>query len=188
MISIPKTIRISARTSSVTNAFTNSIIPVFKPSEKEREEALSILGISKDDIRCAYCGDHATEWDHLRPLVRNQRPTGYVTEIANLVPACGKCNQSKSGRDWREWIRGSARQSPTTRKIADLENRVKRLEAFDHWRKPLEVDFENAVGADLWTKHWRNHKNLLKEMRRCQKLAEEIRQTVVRRYRADHVK
>jgi 5-methylcytosine-specific restriction endonuclease McrA len=76
----------------------NSIIPVIDPSDAEIEEALNILKMEANNVRCSYCGDKATEWDHLRPIVKNKRPTGYISEIANLVPACGKCNQSKSGR------------------------------------------------------------------------------------------
>ncbi|MFL6304101.1 MAG: HNH endonuclease [Candidatus Sulfotelmatobacter sp.] len=58
-------------------------------------EALRILHIDPSDIRCAYCGNKSTEWDHLRPIITNQEPTGYITEISDLVPRCGKCNQSK---------------------------------------------------------------------------------------------
>jgi len=38
-------------------------------------------------LQCSYCGTPATEWDHLRPLVMNKKPTGYISEIHNLVPA-----------------------------------------------------------------------------------------------------
>src|SRR4051812_20754033 len=79
-----------SRKSSVTNAFVNSLIPVIEPTIEEIEEALQILGMTPDDVRCAYCGDPNTEWDHLRPLVVNRRPTGFISEIGNLVPSCGK--------------------------------------------------------------------------------------------------
>ncbi|MCY2924087.1 MAG: HNH endonuclease, partial [Planctomycetota bacterium] len=79
----------------------NSIIPVIPPSQEEVLAALGILGIDPEDLRCAYCGDRASEWDHLRPLVVNRRPTGFISEIANLVPSCGKCNQSKGNQNWR---------------------------------------------------------------------------------------
>jgi HNH endonuclease len=91
---------VAGRSSSITNAFISAIIPVIEPSEEEEREALGILRIDPEDIRCAYCGDKATEWDHLRPIISNQEPTGYITEIANLVPSCGKCNQSYE--NWRQ--------------------------------------------------------------------------------------
>jgi 5-methylcytosine-specific restriction endonuclease McrA len=114
---MPTPVSIMGRSSSITNSFINAIIPVVLPTEDELREALSILQMSADDLRCAYCGDRSTEWDHLRPLVVNQRPTGYISEIGNLVPACGKCNQSKGNKPWRSWMEGTAPQSPKTRGV-----------------------------------------------------------------------
>jgi len=162
----------------MTNSFVNSIIPLFYPTEGEIEEALLVLGMSLSNVTCAYCGDTASEWDHLRPLVKNKRPTGYVSEIANLVPACGKCNQSKGGSYWRDWMLGSAVRSPRTREVPDLETRVQKLVAYESWREPRRVDFENLAGEELWAKHWRNHSRLLELMFECQQTAEEIRLVV----------
>jgi hypothetical protein len=178
MFRMPTAVKISGRTSTITNSFVNSIIPVIEPTTSDVAEALQILGMSAQHVRCAYCGDSATEWDHLRPLVRKQRPTGYVSEIANLVPACGKCNQSKSGHDWRAWMRGKAKLCPRSRQIADLEERIAKLEAFEHWRQPRRVLFEELAGAELWTEHWQNHARLLELMRQCQQTAEKIRLAV----------
>ncbi len=108
--SMPKQIKITGRLTSVTNAFVNSVIPVVKPTEEQVEEALRTLGML-DRPACAYCGDLHTEWDHLRPLVIDRRPTGYISEIDNLVPACGKCNQSKGNKPWKTWILGPAQRS-----------------------------------------------------------------------------
>src|SRR5436190_11832211 len=102
------------------------------------------------DVRCAYCGDKMTEWDHLRPLVVKQRPTGFVSEIANLVPSCGKCNQSKGNSHWRDWMLSGTGLSPSARKIADIDDRIVRLEAYEQWRTPTKIDFEGIVGRDDW--------------------------------------
>ncbi|WP_372491581.1 HNH endonuclease [Microbacterium galbinum] len=80
-------------------------------------------------VACAYCGDTSTEWDHLRPLVDKQRPTGYISEIRNLVPACGKCNQSKGNKAWRTWMFSDARLSPKRRGVADIDARAARIVA-----------------------------------------------------------
>ncbi|MBK7930055.1 MAG: HNH endonuclease [Bryobacterales bacterium] len=77
----------------------NAILPRRIPTESEIARCLQILGLDADDLRCAYCGDPFTEWDHFRPIVSGRRPTGYFSEIANLVPACGKCNQSKGAKN-----------------------------------------------------------------------------------------
>jgi len=78
---------VTGRSSSITNAFISAIVPVIEPTEEEELEALRTLQIDPANICCAYCGDKATEWDHLRAIVSDQRPTGYITEIANLVPS-----------------------------------------------------------------------------------------------------
>ena len=112
---MPRSVKITGRTSSITNAFVNGVIPTRRPAEHEVAEALRILELSADDLRCCYCGDRSTEWDHFRPLISAKRQTGYISEIANLVPACGKCNQSKSGAEWWTWMLGPARLSPKSR-------------------------------------------------------------------------
>lgn len=170
---MPKTVRITGRTSSITNSFVNGIIPVIWPTERQIDEALDVLGMEK--VVCAYCGDAYTEWDHFRPLVVDKKPTGYISEIHNLVPACGKCNQSKGNKSWREWILSSARLSPSTRGVSGLETRMERLEDFERWGSPTQVDFATLVGADLWDQHWRNYAAIVKLMREAEETAEAIR-------------
>jgi hypothetical protein len=165
---MPTVMKITGRSSSITNAFVNAIIPVVAPTHTDVEEALAILGMAPDDVRCAYCGDVSTEWDHLRPLVENQKPTGYVSEIANLVPACGKCNQSKGKRAWREWMQSSARRSPTARKLRGITDRIAALERYERWREPLRFDFGGVVGAELWDEHWRNWSAIMELMKTSQ--------------------
>ena len=154
----------------------NGIIPVIWPSEAQIEDALRVLGM--DTAVCAYCGDGATEWDHFRPLVVAQMPTGYISEIHNLVPACGKCNQSKGNKNWRDWMLSGAPLSPTTKGVTDIEARVARLESFELWGTPTQVDFTALIGADLWATHWENHKAILDLMRQAEVTAEAIRQRV----------
>lgn len=173
---MPKPVRITGRSSSITNSFVNGIIPVIWPTEAQVDEALRVLEM--EHPVCAYCGDTATEWDHFRPLVIGQKPTGYISEIHNLVPCCGKCNQSKGNKYWRDWMRSGARLSPQTRGVPDLELRIARLEAFEVWATPSMVDFEALVGADLWAAHWHNHKAILELMREAEDTANEIRRRI----------
>lgn len=58
---MPTPVKITGRTSSITNAFVNGIIPVIEPTEEEIESALKTLGMDKDHIVCAYCGNPYTE-------------------------------------------------------------------------------------------------------------------------------
>lgn len=169
---------ISARISSITNAFVMSILPTIVPSDAELAEAFQILEIDPRDLRCAYCGDSATEWDHLRPIVLNRRPTGYLTEIANLVPACGKCNQSKGNKSWRIWMLSKAPRSPSGRSIAGTETRMSRLERYEAWRDPIKLDFAVLLGEERWEQYWQRCEQVVREMRDCNEVATQIRTKV----------
>ena len=167
-----------SRKSSITNAFVSAIIPVIVPTHGEIEEALRILGIEANYVRCSYCGDKASEWDHLRPLVLKRRPTGYISEIANLVPACGKCNQSKGNKPWREWMLSTARLSPTGRAISGVAERIERLENYEKWRTATKVDFESALGRDGWEHYWSLCESVIEQLRQCQLVADNVRVAV----------
>jgi transposase len=90
------------------------------------------------------------EFNHLRPLVLNKRPTGYISEIHNLAPTCGKCNQSKGNKPWHTWITSSAKQSPKSRGVSDLNQRIETLQKYEAWLEPTKVDFESVVGTEKW--------------------------------------
>ena len=167
-----------SRKSSITNAFVNAVIPVIVPTSDDIENALAILEMDPANVRCAYCGDKSSEWDHLRPLVVNKRPTGFVSEIANLVPACGKCNQSKGNKPWRIWIVSDAPLSPTGRMVADVAARFARLEAYESWQPPTQVDFEAILGREDWEKYWLMWKDVNETLSECQSVAELLRARV----------
>jgi hypothetical protein len=173
-----------SRKSSVTNAAVGSVIPAVHPSPNEIETALAVLGMTPMDLHCAYCGDPCTEWDHLRPLVIKRRPTGFISEIANLVPACGKCNQSKGNWPWREWMLNKrAKRSPSGRGLPDIAERIARLEAYEKWRTPTRVDFETLIGRDEWERYWSLVEDVIEEMRKCQEVADILKQRLGERLR-----
>ena len=180
---MPTPMRISGRSSSITAAFVSSIIPRIEPTEDEIKTALTILDMSPNDIRCAYCGADATEWDHLRPLVKNQTPTGFITEIRNLVPSCGKCNQSKGNKAWRDWITSDANLSPKRRKILDLQERIERLKAYESWGNVEPLNLYEIVDRALWEDHWVNWRNLLEVMAQAQLHAAKLREAIEERTR-----
>lgn len=179
---MPTPMKITGRSSSITNAFINSIIPIIPPTNEQVKEALKILDMTIDTFQCAYCGGSASEWDHLRPLVMNKKPTGFISEIHNLVPSCGKCNQSKGNKPWRTWISSDAKLSPNTRGVKDILKRVERLDAYEAWQEPTKIDFENVVGKEMWAQHWANWELVQETMRKAQKLATEINFKVAKHY------
>ncbi len=173
---------ITGRSSSITHSFINSIIPVIEPSNQQVKAALEILGMDHDNVQCSYCGAVASEWDHLRPLVLNKKPTGYISEIYNLVPACGKCNQSKGNKPWDSWMLSEAKLSPKSRGIKDIDIRMERLAAYEQWEVPTKIDFEAIVGKEQWAQHWANCELVQDTMREAQILATEIHQTIIKSY------
>lgn len=182
LFKMPKPMKITGRSSSITNSFINSIIPVIEPTNEQVKHALYILEMDHDSFQCSYCGAVATEWDHLRPLVMNKKPTGYVSEIHNLVPACGKCNQSKGNKNWRVWMVSNAVLSPKTKGISDIKERMERLDRYENSEEPTKVDFESLVGKEKWDQHWRNWEVVQETMREAQVLATEINKTVAKSY------
>lgn len=179
---MPTPVKISARSSSITNSFVNSIIPVVQPSEIEVKAALNALGMNLHSCVCVFCGDKATEWDHLNALVKNKRPTGYISEIHNLVPACGKCNQSKGNTDWEAWMRGNAKLSPTTRRIFDLEDRIIKIKAYERIQKPTVINFKEIIGEVEWENYWHNCQLIHDSLQKIQPIAKNIQQKVANQH------
>lgn len=173
-----KPLNITSRTSSITNCFVQAIIPHVPPTEADVSEALFVLGMTAADKRCAYCGVPATDWDHLRPLVRNKRPTGYIDEIRNLVPACGPCNHSKGASDWRVWMQGKAPGSPKTRNVANLSDLIDHLDKFERWGKVEPLPLRDWAGAENWDAHWANLEKIEQEMKSAQIHAAALRSVI----------
>lgn len=173
-----KTLKITSRTSSVTNGFVQAIIPCGEPRNEEMIGALSVLGMTPDDVHCVYCGAGATDWDHLRPLVKAKRPTGYATDIRNLVPSCGPCNQSKGGQDWRAWMLGHAKGSPRSRGISGVGERVARLGEFERWSEHEPLDFRQLIGAERWDAYWQRLESIERQMFEAQAEAVQIRDAI----------
>jgi hypothetical protein len=175
---MPSPMTITGRSSSITAAFVCAKIPRIEPSNDEINTALTILQMSPLDIRCAYCGNQSTEWDHLHPLVKNKKPTGFITEIRNLVPSCGKCNQSKGNKDWKEWMTSNAPLSPKTRDVPDLDNKIKIIKNYETWGKLKSVDLHSMISPQIWEKHWANLESLQKVMNNAQSHAIELRNII----------
>jgi len=62
---MPTPMKITGRSSSITNSFINSIIPVIAPTNEQVKEALGVLGMDHVRFQCSYCGSVASEWDQL---------------------------------------------------------------------------------------------------------------------------
>ena len=175
---MPTLMKISGRSSSITAAFVSAIVPQIYPTDNEIKTALDILRMSPDNVSCAYCGAQTTEWDHLRPLVANQKPTGFISEIRNLVPSCGKCNQSKGNKYWMDWIMSDAKWSPKSRKITNLKQRIARLKEYERWGNVKPIDLSSMIPLDEWEQHWANWRAVLDMMTNAQYHATTLKRVI----------
>lgn len=95
--------------------------------------------------------------------------------MGNIVPSCGTCNQSKSGRNWKEWINGDALNAP---RGPGKNKRIALLEAFANRfpvKKLSERDLIEAVGAQEWDAYWRKCSDIEEKLREAQLAADSIR-------------
>lgn len=153
----------SDRTSTITNSYIAAIIPTIEASDEEKNEVLKILDMSISNVCCVYCGDDNPGWDHFRSLVKDKEPTGYITEIYNLVPACSTCNSSKGKKEWREWLYCKTNKSLKARgKSSEFIDSVKeRLERFEEFtsKKVTVIPKEIFIANE-----WENYKKMLDEV------------------------
>jgi len=171
--------RITSRKTTLTGLFFVTLTPSVPPTDDEVDEALDVLGMKRGQCVCAYCGGRKSEWDHFRPIVLNRQPTGYITEIANLVPSCGKCNQSKGNAHWRKWMLSpTATHSPTKLGVPDIEERMRRLGQFETWRTPIQIDYATIFGAEKWAQHMKYLDDILQLMAKAEIGAEHLRKLV----------
>lgn len=179
MVKKPKLAKITARSSSITNAFIQAIIPTKHWNDADEAEALAIFGQSQPGLLCVYCGQKASDWDHLRPLVRDKKPTGYIHEIRNLVPSCGSCNQSKSGADWREWFLSKTANSPSRRGIADNDKRLALIDKFVEWGNVTQLDASEFGSEQDLAQYWSLLSDVQKSLTYAQRFAEELKSRCV---------
>jgi hypothetical protein len=136
---------------------------------------LAVLGMKPGEERCVYCGKESSGLDHLRPLVEGGRPTGYITEIANLVPCCGRCNSRKGNASWRDWMSRRRDSLKTAVDIEEHERRIACLEAYEKRWTPRHVDFRKFVEPEEWDRYWSMYDAVLTELADCHSFACKIR-------------
>jgi hypothetical protein len=73
---------------------------------------------------------------------------------------------------------GPAKRSPSTRKIHDLDERIKRLAKFEDWAKCEAVAIEALVNPQDWQKYYALQGEILSKMRDAQILAARISEQI----------
>ena len=171
-LNVPTNDTIKSRTSTVAKSLATSIIPRIDPTEDEIENVKKIF-TKEGKLCCAYCSEKATEWDHFHPLVVDSKPTGYITEINNLVPCCKNCNPSKGNKDWANWLlNDDTEKSPKGRNISYdviMENYDRLLE-YD--KKPkVKIEYDSVEG---FNNYWRMYSQICDMLNQAQKQADDF--------------
>ena len=177
---LPKGITLKDRTSSITNAKINGIIPCIQPTEEEIKEALKCLEQDPNaETLCVYCGNKSTEWDHLNPLIKNKKHTGFITEINNLVPSCSTCNSSKGNSNWKDWLLYSkGEKTPRARGVSEssIQHSITIIEKYQKTHKPLRIDLEKIVGPTQWKEYEDSMKNVFDAIEKAQNAANKFKE------------
>ena len=108
----------SLRGSVIRSTFKRVTAAFDKYDEMEVDKAMQELGLNPLDLKCVYCGETATCWDHLIPAA-----TGGTHQVRNLAPACKPCNTRK-GHKTLSYCFEALEDSP------DKTARKERLETF----------------------------------------------------------
>jgi hypothetical protein len=76
-------------------------------------------------IHCAYCdAPDPKRWDHIHPVSR-----GGDTTPGNLVPACGRCDDSKQDREIKEWASSKSKHRPQPQQLKIILDRIEEYRA-----------------------------------------------------------
>lgn len=110
------------RSSTISHAFASALSIADDYDEEKINIALRILGQDPgEDLFCAYCGNSAQTWDHIKAIVNGTTFSGFGHQINNLLPCCKDCNSTKGNKDWKLFLRI---------KGLDTEVRINRIECY----------------------------------------------------------
>ena len=163
---IMKRYKIVGRSSTISNAFAQALAPSDEFSDEKLIAAFTSIGLLGDDgLECAYCGNSAAQVDHLNPLVKDSKFTGWGHVLGNLVPACNSCNQSKGGKPWREFAS----------QVGVDPLRIELIERYESLApEPISQDMLREMYPDLVEAYERMRVLSIEMLRAAQHLANEI--------------
>ena len=142
------------RSSTINNAFAIAITPYLPPSSDNLDWYYAELGITPD--QCGYCLQASNSVDHIMPLVRNGLPTGYITNIYNLIPCCSTCNSKKGAKDFRSWYchdDNVSRLRAMGLSIEQIQERYSTICRFIEKHIPKPLDYETILGKEKWEEY-----------------------------------
>jgi hypothetical protein len=104
-LKFPRETKITGRSSTIRGAFIKAIIPVIGRNHSEYNKEDYETGLIHSFAHTQWRNSaptvvkiKQTELDHFRAVVVEKNPSKFISDIYNLVPSCGVCNQSKGGK------------------------------------------------------------------------------------------
>lgn len=180
---MPTKSNLKGRSSTISNAFAMSITPYIYPTEEEVELLNRSLDI--EDGQCVYCLGEGNGRDHLKPLVRNSMPTGYITDIHNLVPCCQACNSSKGAKTFNDWYLSPYNIKRLKNKgmtDSQIEHRYELITKYES-KIPKPLDYESLVGKELWDEYNARRINLIEQLNENQEFCDELYKLIMEKYK-----
>ena len=177
---MPTKANLKGRSSTISNAYAISITPYITPTDIEVEKSYATLQIKEG--QCAYCLGECTGKDHLKPLVRNGMPTGYITSIKNLVPCCSSCNSSKGAKEFSQWYLSSENIIRLRSKGLDDEKIQERYNILSAYENQIEepLNYEELVGKDLWEEYKIRRKALIEKLNEEQTFCDTLGEIILK--------
>lgn len=177
---------LKGRTSTISNAFAISVTPYIVPSEEEVKKLYQELDIKEG--QCAYCLGNGNCRDHLKPLVKDGMPTGYITDITNIIPCCQACNSSKGSKDFESWYK-SNENLMRLKKLGltdeQIDHRFEVVCAYEeNVSKPL--DYESLVGQELWNEYKERKNAMIQQLKESQKFCDDLNKIILSKIKKDH--
>lgn len=174
---MPSNSNLQNRISTINNSFVQSIIP--RISEKDQvklKKYYEELGIEQN--QCVYCLKKGkVTGDHLHPLIKDKMPTGYITDINNIVPCCPDCNSSKGGKEFIDWYKSDCNVKRLNNfGISDeqINQRYKIIVNYinNHHQEPLNL--KDVFGEDDWNEFNKIKNQLEEKLKECKEFCDKL--------------
>ena len=179
---------LKGRSSTISNAFAISITPYIYPTSEEITDFYDLLAI--EEGQCAYCLGDANAMDHIKPLVTDGLPTGYITDIHNLVPCCSACNSAKGKKDFSEWYLSKNNVDRLHKKGLSNDKIQERFSVIKNYisRIGVPLNYQEILGDDLWNEYLSRRKNLIAALRENQEFCDKLDAIITNKLKASSKK
>lgn len=176
---MPKKSNLRERSSTISNAFAISVTPYITPTDVEVKASYDSLKIKEG--QCAYCLGESTGKDHLKPLVRDGLPTGYITSIKNLVPCCSSCNSSKGAKEFSDWYLSEKNIKRLKEKGLNDDTILERYKIILFYESKIgaPLDYEQLVGEKLWNEYKSRQKAFIEKLNEEQVFCDKLNEIII---------